>query len=150
MAVPRDPTYRAAMVKAAAAALAALLALTLSACGDSKPPLAKAVDSCKTEINKDLTTKGTAAKAIAYMDLATDGKSISIDGPAAADKYDTLEEEAALICLLGETKAPSGVSARMDNTTALDGAQHETWGTLTVTWTYHPDNGLDVIFEDKS
>lgn len=41
----------------------------------------------------------------------------------------------------------SGVYQRMNETTALQGRQTETHGRYTVSWTYHPDNGLEVLYE---
>jgi hypothetical protein len=33
----------------------------------------------------------------------------------------------------------------MDNTRALDGMQTASWGNYEASWTYHPDEGLDVV-----
>jgi hypothetical protein len=33
----------------------------------------------------------------------------------------------------------------MESTRALDGMQSATWSSYEVTWTYHPDDGLDLI-----
>ncbi|MBP5661985.1 MAG: hypothetical protein J6X30_02385 [Clostridia bacterium] len=38
---------------------------------------------------------------------------------------------------------------KMRNTTALQGRQTEENETYRVTWTYHPDNGLEVLYEMK-
>lgn len=42
---------------------------------------------------------------------------------------------------------PASVSEKMSSTRALDGMQSQNCGAYTVTWTYHPDNGLRVIYE---
>ena len=42
---------------------------------------------------------------------------------------------------------PDSVVNRMSNTRALDGMQEATWGDFEATWTYHPDDGLDLIIE---
>lgn len=49
-------------------------------------------------------------------------------------------------CVLDKLGAPSGIVERMSRTRALDGMQTETWPGYKVTWTYHPDSGLDAVF----
>ena len=39
------------------------------------------------------------------------------------------------------------VIARLDSTSALMGQQEATWSDLIARWTFHPDNGLDIIIE---
>lgn len=39
------------------------------------------------------------------------------------------------------------VYERMNRTRALDGTQSATADGVNVTWTYHPDNGLEAVFE---
>ncbi len=41
------------------------------------------------------------------------------------------------------------VNEKMNGTTALQGKQTESNNEYTVSWTYHPDNGLEVIYEFK-
>lgn len=48
-------------------------------------------------------------------------------------------------CVLGELDAPQSVISRMGATRALDGMQTATWGDYEASWTYHPDDGLDMI-----
>jgi hypothetical protein len=55
-----------------------------------------------------------------------------------------------VLCVLGELKSPQSVIARMESTRALDGMQSATWDDFEVTWTYHPDDGLDLIVTHKA
>jgi hypothetical protein len=48
-------------------------------------------------------------------------------------------------CVLSELHVSSAVTAQMDGTTAMQGRQTGHWSGYTATWTYHPDNGLDII-----
>lgn len=52
-------------------------------------------------------------------------------------------------CVLDELGSPSSIKARMDTTRALDGRQTGSWSGFTVSWGYHPDNGLNVIVETQ-
>ena len=48
-------------------------------------------------------------------------------------------------CYLTELGAPDYVLRHMESTRALDGRQSDTWGDFDASWTYHPDDGLDVL-----
>lgn len=54
-------------------------------------------------------------------------------------------------CLVDAAKAPQSTQMKMRETRALDGRQADNWtvdGTrVEASWNYHPDDGLDVIFE---
>jgi hypothetical protein len=79
------------------------------------------------------------------------------DGTVVADGDHTLtvdtrgEEDATgasldeLSCILDHLAAPEAVRAHMEQTRALDGRQQDSWGTLTASWIYHPDTGMELI-----
>lgn len=50
-------------------------------------------------------------------------------------------------CVLTELDAPDSLTTRLGSTRALDGTQSGEWAGFTASWTYHPDNGLNVILE---
>lgn len=50
-----------------------------------------------------------------------------------------------ILCVLAELEAPQSVLAQMESTRALDGMQSATWSDYAVKWTYHPNDGLDLI-----
>ena len=54
-----------------------------------------------------------------------------------------------LFCVLRALKTPSYVVHEMDGTRAMDGRQSETWDQFEASWSYHPDNGLDVLIREK-
>jgi hypothetical protein len=49
--------------------------------------------------------------------------------------------------MLTELGFSSAVIDRMDKTRALDGTQNADGKNCNVTWTYHPDDGLQMVFE---
>jgi hypothetical protein len=61
-----------------------------------------------------------------------------------------------IVCVLENLEAPSSVLARLGNTRALDGVQEASWDSgsgdwsIEAFWSYHPDDGADVILELKS
>lgn len=52
-------------------------------------------------------------------------------------------------CILGNTRMPSSVESQINATRALDGMQHASWGQFKATWTFHPDNGSNLILTDN-
>ena len=52
-------------------------------------------------------------------------------------------------CLLDYLDTPDSVTTQMNSTRALDGMRDASWAGLNATWTYHPDDGLDIIITDN-
>ena len=55
---------------------------------------------------------------------------------------------ADLACVMVQIDTPQRIAAAMDSTTAMMGRQHEEDGDFTYEWSYHPDNGFDLIIEE--
>jgi hypothetical protein len=50
-------------------------------------------------------------------------------------------------CVLDEVDMPSSVEYKMGQTTSLDGIEEASWDDIDASWTYHPDDGLDIFLE---
>lgn len=79
-----------------------------------------------------------------YIEVLDDGEALSIDGAGDDGVGASIDE---IACILAAIDVPDAVVSRMDGTRALDGMQDASWGDLSASWTYHPDDGLDVIVE---
>lgn len=79
-----------------------------------------------------------------FSALDDDGKGLFVDG--AGDKSVGLVIS-DLACVIKNVEVPDSVISRMDNTTALMGQQEATFDGITLRWSYHPNNGLDMSFE---
>lgn len=79
--------------------------------------------------------------------LYDDDTSMEIDGKPAEAVHGVTWEDTE--CILDALEAPKSIGARMSKTRALDGMQRGEWGDYEATWTYHPDDGLDVIINTK-
>jgi hypothetical protein len=90
--------------------------------------------------NEVLSDAVNSCKVGGQVHLAEDHKSLTFDG-SPNDDY------VGLRCILTALKAPSTILDRMSNTTALMGSVSGNWSGISVSWTYHPDNGLDCYFE---
>lgn len=52
-----------------------------------------------------------------------------------------------LTCALKQLDAPESVGVKIAQTRALDGRQSDEWGNFAISWTYHPDDGANVLIE---
>jgi hypothetical protein len=110
----------------------------------------KAVEP-KTEIlpggDVTLTLASSFDRAVRYCgvgDVKDNGATLLIDmagNKAGSGKLTYANEK----CLLEHLKAPTSVTEKMNATRALDGRRDAQWDGITAEWSYHPDNGLDVI-----
>ncbi|CAN2190434.1 hypothetical protein MCEJIRE27_00510 [Candidatus Nanopelagicaceae bacterium] len=77
--------------------------------------------------------------------LAEDNQSLVFDGSGKSDYFGG--DFSDLVCVLNELKAPATVESRMLSTNSLMGVQNAEWDGISVSWSYHPDNGLDANLE---
>jgi hypothetical protein len=77
-----------------------------------------------------------------YVDVLDSDHTLTIHGDG--DEATGLHMD-SIGCLLGEVDVTGAVVERMDRTRALDGMQDATWGDYSASWTYHPDDGLNVV-----
>lgn len=50
-----------------------------------------------------------------------------------------------LACMLFDLDIPDSTIANMEQTTSMDGRQSDEWDDFGITWSYHPDRGLDGV-----
>lgn len=114
----------------------ALALLLLAGCGDDPeptapaaetPPLRAAFQACEPESSR--------------ISVEDDGHTIVLDGVKEKGYAD-------LDCLLEELGTPRSIIAQIDSTTALQGQKHAESDGLTYDWSYHPDNGVDMVISD--
>lgn len=79
--------------------------------------------------------------------LDASGKSVYFDGFGNEDYNGILYSDVK--CVLTETGAPPSVFDRIGNTSALQGLVSGEWDNFSASWTYHPDNGLDLSLSIK-
>ncbi len=48
-------------------------------------------------------------------------------------------------CLLKQLDVPANVESHLSQTTSMDGRQTESWDGLTMSWSYHPSRGSDMV-----
>jgi hypothetical protein len=75
--------------------------------------------------------------------LADGDKTLVIDSTGDEDTHGVSSSTVA--CLLTNLGTPVAVTQQMGSTRSVDGRQSATWPGFSASWTYHPDQGLDII-----
>jgi hypothetical protein len=75
--------------------------------------------------------------------ISDEGHSLTIESKGE-DDISGLDYE-ALFCIMDELGAPKAVTSHMEQTTSMDGRQTETWDDITISFSYHPDRGMDSV-----
>jgi hypothetical protein len=90
-------------------------------------------------------TVGVTSTALTVED---EGTSIVGNGPADSAYNKTDEFISDLAAILLALDVPTYVIDQMDSTTSLMGLREATWDGIEASWSYHPDNGLDIVLID--
>lgn len=85
-----------------------------------------------------------SAADTAGVDVMDEGKSLSLQ---TTGEESTGTSMATVVCVLTELDAPESIFNKIDSTRALDGTKTAEWSGFSASWTYHPDNGLNIIVE---
>ena len=117
---------------------------------DAKVSAAKAKDA-----KEQKALKATFSDALAKCSLSDGpdsqigdgGYTLTINNEGNNDATGVSYDD--LACLIAALNTPAAVRSHIDQTTSLDGRQTETWGKVTMSWTYHPDRGLDAVYQLK-
>lgn len=82
-------------------------------------------------------------KGMQYVETADDGATILID---TKDESNPTE---AVGCILSMLETPKSVISAVESTTALAGVQEDEADGISYRWSYHPDNGMNMIIVDE-
>lgn len=84
----------------------------------------------------------------AYATVGADGSYLSIDtNPYDIDDYTESGSIQAIISVNTALGLPDYVLDDMSSTTAMMGRQTAAFDDVTVSWSYHPDRGLEVTYK---
>lgn len=89
-----------------------------------------------------------SVKTSDYCEISDDGTYMTIDtNPFDLEDYFSSEAYENIKTVNEELGLPESVTKKMDETRALDGRLEEEYNGIKVSWTYHPDDGLEVMYE---
>ena len=77
--------------------------------------------------------------------LSDNGDSLYLDGDG--DENRTILKVENILCVLNQLETPQTIITRMSNTNSTMGLLEDNFDGIKVSWTYHPDNGLDIYFK---
>lgn len=142
------------------AAVASLITVAVAGCGgssrDEDAATASASKDTLFEAAYENCTSGDVVNTLSdepmwkvedqipnYFQVADEGRTFIADG-VGPDMLGFVG------CFLSEFDTPQAIVAAMDTTTSLMGRQEESDGDIKYQWTYHPDNGMNLIVTDAS
>lgn len=111
---------------------------------------------------KKLEDKVSARYPKAYITVGSDGSYLMVDTNPYDEDYEDLgltelqefidvtnDSTSAIEMINSELGFPGSVMQNMNKTTALQGRQTAEASKYRASWTYHPDHGLEVMYEKK-
>jgi hypothetical protein len=124
---------------------AALLAgtMALAACGGES---ANTADESEDQARKERTRFEAA-----YAQCGDAGKTLTSADENTTLIIDTGSERGSLVamtCVLNHLQTSQAIRAQMDATTAMMGVQDAEEDGITYKWSYHPDNGVNMVIKD--
>jgi hypothetical protein len=125
--------------------LMAILCMQLAACSAATDSSGKTESSSTTRLTEVIATCNLTSSD--YVELRDNGHSLMLDG--RSDKVFNGLRDAQTICVLNELGVPSYIRMLMTRTSALDGMQREEYDVYKIYWSFHPDNGLDIIIHEQ-
>lgn len=100
-----------------------------------------AAEAAKSTVFKD-AVRGCGANQ-SYAVVGDEGRSLTIEHEGEEDYAGLSSTE--LWCIVEALDAPASVIAHMEQTTSMDGRQTESWDDIEISWSYHPDRGMDSV-----
>lgn len=80
-----------------------------------------------------------------YATVSDGGETLTVDHSGDED-FGFGVSNTELWCIVDALDAPTSVVSHMEQTTSLDGRQTESWDEIEVSWSYHPDRGMDSVW----
>jgi hypothetical protein len=150
---PQEQPKRRPLGLIAALAIAVLAAggigflLGRASTGPSASEVAEAAEAAATsqaEVTrlKDAVMSCRGRDADNTMVLEDDDSTIVID---TGSKYGST---AGMDCILNELDVPASIEAQIGRTTSMMGVQDAEDDGIEYSWSYHPDNGVDMVITD--
>ncbi len=99
---------------------------------------------------KDFNKMFSDIKYNSWCTISSDGSYMTIDtNPNDIEDHIEFAAYYEIESINAELGFPSSTYEKMGETRALDGRQYDETADVEVSWTYHPDSGLEVMYEWK-
>jgi hypothetical protein len=80
-------------------------------------------------------------------DFSADSQSLYLDGTGDEDYLNTDVTIDDISCVISVLDVPQPIITRINNTNSQMGLVEDSFAGIYISWTYHPDNGLDLYFK---
>jgi hypothetical protein len=105
---------------------------------------AAAAEEAQQAVLTDAMTSCDVKDGNAGVRVGDEGRTLTVDHKGGEDFTGASSDD--LFCIVAALGTPSSVVSHMEQTTSMDGRQTESWDDVTVSWSYHPDRGMDSVF----
>lgn len=102
--------------------------------------LGRVMNACEGQVDAETWGLLVDSEYPVYK-LADHGRTLVVDGASPSSDI--------LTCIVQESGMPESVLNRINSTRALDGTLSDSWDNIIVSWNYHPDVGVNMVFEVK-
>lgn len=75
------------------------------------------------------------------------GKTLSVNTKGEEDYSGATYSD--MVCIINAVDTPSYILSNMETTNSLMGRQSDEFNDIEVTWSYHPNNGMNIVFHKK-
>lgn len=116
----------------AAGIVSVVAVLGLTGCAGQYDLFQKAYDSCGTPSGVSVSDEGTT---------------ISVDTMGEEDYSGATYGD--LVCIIGAVGTPSYINDGIMSVRAMDGRQTQEFDGIVVSYSYHPNSGMDIVFHKK-
>lgn len=83
-----------------------------------------------------------------YVELASDNSYLKVDtNPLDLDDFSASEGWNMIQSINEELDLPESLEQKMGQTRSIDGRMSQEFDDVIVSWTYHPNSGLEVLYE---
>jgi hypothetical protein len=120
------------MKKTIALVASGLLAFTLTGCAGQFDLFQKAYDSCGTPSGVSVSDNGTTISVDTIGEEEYSGASYS-----------------DLVCVINGVETPSYIYDGIMSVRAMDGRQTQEFDGIVVSYSFHPDHGMSIVFHKK-
>lgn len=108
------------------------------------------IDKNAKKVTPSLKEVGERYENDFTVKLGEDGSYLLVDtNPSDIEDYASSTAWDYVLDINKMLGLPEALNQKMGTTRSIDGRLSETYGNITVSWTYHPDNGLEVLYEEK-
>ena len=111
-----------------------------------------ASDTCRVVVEDkiDFSELFAEYKSMTWCSIASDGSYMKVDtNPNDEDNFTDFVSYMAIYGINSKLGFSEALIEKMNQTRSMDGRLTDANDKVAVSWTYHPDQGLEILYENK-